>query len=103
MNDLKAHFNKSQQFLKLGDKEKFVGSYISWEAVTTRFGKKGYEFTFEREDGSRVKWTTSNSQAILQISDLIDKGMKKGDPISIYREGTDKLDTKYTIQQEVPF
>lgn len=103
MSDLGEHFNKSQKYLKLGDKETFVGSYINWEAITTRFGKGGYRFTFEREDGNRVQWDTSNSGAVRQISDLIDKGLKKGMPIEIRREGIEKDDTKYFIKEGVPF
>ena len=102
-NSLKAHFNKSQKYLKLGDKEAFIGLYIGWEAIQTKFGKPGYRFTLEREDGSRLTWDTSNTKAIRQLSDLLDQGMKKGDPIKIFREGIDKEDTRYTITQETPF
>jgi len=100
---LREHFNKSQQYLKLGDGESIKLIYVSWEAVMTKFGKKGYEFTFEREDGSRVKWTTSNSRAIMQISDILDKGMKRGGVIEISRKGVDKTDTEYTITEGIPF
>lgn len=102
-NDLRSHFNKNQQFLKLGDDETFKGLYIGWEAITTKFGKKGYEFTLEREDGSRVKWTTSNSKVVLQFSDLIDKGLKKGMSIEIHRKGIEKDDTTYTVKEVLPF
>ena len=102
MSDLRDHWNKSQAYLKLDDKETFEGFYISWESILTKFGKKGYRFTFERQDGSRVQWDTSNSKAVIQISDLLDEGMKKGSPIKIYREGIEKDNTKYTITSE-PF
>ena len=100
---LREHFNKSQAYLKLGDKEKFDGAFISWEAVKTKFGKNGYGFTLERDDGSRIKWTTSNSQAVNQFADLIDKGLKKGSLVTIIREGLDKTDTRYTITERTPF
>lgn len=103
MSELGEHFKKSQKFLKLGDGETVKLSYVSWEAVTTKFGKKGYEFTFEREDGSRVQWTTSNSQAIMQISKLLDDGLKRGGIIQINRKGVDKDDTVYTISEALPF
>lgn len=101
---LREHFNKSQTFLKLGDKEHFEGRYVSWEPILiAKYNKKGYRFVLEREDGSRVSWDTANARVVLQFSDLIDKGLKKGDPIKIYREGTEKDNTKYTITAEVPF
>lgn len=103
MSELGDHFKKSQQYLKLGDGETVKLVYVSWEAITTKFGKKGYEFTFEREDGSRVKWTTSNSNAIMQVSNLIDGGLKRGGIIEIHRKGIDKTDTKYTITEGLPF
>jgi uncharacterized protein YajQ (UPF0234 family) len=103
MSDLREHFNKSQQYLKLVDGETVKLYYVSWEAITTKFGKKGYEFTFEREDGNRIKWTTSNSQAVLQLSDLLDAGLKRGGVVEIKRTGSDKTDTRYTITQGVPF
>ena len=103
MESLKEHFNKSQKYLKLGDKESFVGLYISWEAIQTKYGKPGYKFTFERQDGSRLEWTTSNMRAVQQLGDLIEAGLKKGDPIKIYREEVEKEDTKYTITAELPF
>ncbi len=99
---LGEHFKKSQKYLSLGDGEIFQGSYVSWAPITTKWGKPGYLFTFERGDGSRVEWTTGNTKAIRQISDLLDKGMKKGDPIQIKREGTEKDDTKYIIS-DLPF
>jgi hypothetical protein len=103
MESLKDHFNKSQKYLKLGDKDTFKGLYVSWEPIQTKYGKPGYKFTFEREDGSRLEWTTSNMSAVQQIADLIEAGLKKGDPIKIYREGVEKTDTKYTITAELPF
>ena len=103
MNELREHFNKSQQYLKIGDGEAVKLFYVGWEAVTTKFGKKGYEFTFEREDSSRVKWTTSNSSVVNQISDLLDKGLKKGSCIEIKRTGLEKDNTKYTIGEALPF
>lgn len=103
MESLREHFNKSQMYLKLGDKETFKGSFVSWEPIVTKFGKKGYRFQLEREDGSRVLWDTSNSKAVLQWINLFDKGLKKGDAINIYREGTEKDNTNYTITSEVPF
>jgi len=103
MNDLRDHFNKSQLYLKLGDRETFKGFYVGWEAITTKFGKKGYRFTLEREDGSRVQWDTSNGKVINQISKLLDEGLKKGSRIEIYREGVTKDDTTYKITEGVPF
>ena len=103
MSDLGDHVKRSQQYMKLGDKETFKGFYISWEAIKTKFGKNGYRFTLEREDGSRLFWETGNIQAVQQISDCIDAGMKKGDPITIQRFGLEKDDTKYKITSEVPF
>lgn len=103
MSDLGKHFNKSQGYLKLGDKETFEGLYIGWEAIKTKFGKNGYRITLERDDGSRVSWDTGNGRAILQLDSLIDKGLKKGSPITILREGTEKDNTKYTISEGVPF
>lgn len=100
---LREHFNKSQAYLKLGDKEKFEGSYIGWEAITTKFGKKGYRISLERDDGSRLTWDTSNTKAVTQLADLLDKGFKKGSLISIYREGVEKDDTRYTITERTPF
>ena len=104
MNEsLKQHFNKSQAYLKLDDKEEFKGLYISWEAIQTKFGKKGYRFMLEREDGSRVQWDTSNGKAVLQLANLLEKGLKKGDPIVIRREGVTKDDTEYFITEGLPF
>ena len=106
METLRTHFNKNQSYLKLGDNETFQGAYVSWEAMNINFKgtiKKGYRFTLEREDGTRISWDTSNSQAILQFADLMDQGLKKGDPIKIVREGVDKTNTRYTITKELPF
>lgn len=100
---LREHFNKSQPYLRLGDKETFQGLFISWEPIMTKFGKKAYRFTLEREDGSRVQWDTGNTRAIIQFADLMEKGLKKGDHVKIYREGTEKDNTKYTITDEIPF
>jgi hypothetical protein len=100
---LSEHFKKSQKYLSLGDNETFKGLYINWDPITTKWGKPGYKFTFEREDGSRLEWTTGNSRAIRQMSDLIDKGLKKGDPVLIKREGTTKENTVYTVEATVPF
>lgn len=103
MDSLKAHFNKSLGYLKLGDKESFVGNFISWEPIVTKFGKKAYRFNLERSDGSRVSWDTGNSRAILQFAELIEKGLKKDGTIKIYREGLDKDNTRYTITEQPPF
>ena len=103
MESLREHFQKLQGFLKLGDKETFNGIYVAWEPIKTRFGKNGYRFTLERADGSRLFWDTSNSKAVRQISDLLDKGMTRGTPIKIYREGIEKENTKYVIEEGLPF
>lgn len=100
---LREYINKNNQYLKLGDGETIKCFYVNWEAVTTKFGKKGFEFTFEREDGSRFKWTTSNMGAVNQISDLLDKGLKKGGCVEIKRVGLEKTDTKYFITEALPF
>jgi hypothetical protein len=103
MSDLGEHFAKSQKYLKLGDNETFKGLYIKWEAITTKFGKAGYRFTLEREDGSRVEWETGNAKAVQQFSDLLDDGLVKGMPIEITRHGIDKTDTRYDIKQGLLF
>ena len=103
MESLKGHYSKSLNYLKLGDKEDFIGLFISWEPILTKFGKKGYRFTLEREDGSRLSWDTGNGKAIGQIADLIDKGLEKGDKIKIHREGIEKDNTVYTITEETKF
>ncbi len=99
-DDLMDHFNKSQTYLKLGDKDTFKGVYVSWEAINMSFKgqiKKGYRFVLEREDGSRLNWDTGNGNAITQIGVLIRQGMKRGDPITIHREGSEKENTRYTV------
>lgn len=102
-NALREEWNKQQKYLKLNDNEKFNGTFVKWEKITTKFGKLGFRFTLERQDGSRVDWDTSNGSVIGQISDLIDKGLVKGSPIQIVRHGVTKDDTTYQITEEVPF
>ena len=96
--DLKKHFQDSQDYLKLGDKEKFEGVYIGWESITTKFGRKGYRFTLERSSGKRITWDTSNTKAVAQMIDF-----DKGDGIEIVRNGVEKDNTVYTITKKVPF
>lgn len=104
MNEsLRDHFNKSQKYLKIRGGETFKGFYVGWEPITNSFGSKAYRFTFEREDGTRVQWDCGNSKAILQISDMLDKGFKRGGVIEIHREGNDKEDTRYEIKEGVSF
>jgi hypothetical protein len=103
MSDLLDHFNKSQPYLRLGDNDTFNGLYISWEPIKTKFGKNGYRFILEREDGSRLSWDCGNMDAIKQFGALIRGGMKKGDLVKILRQGTEKDDTKYTITAGIPF
>lgn len=103
MNDLKAHLLKSQKYLKLGDKESFIGNYVTWEHITNSFGSKAYRVTLEREDGSRLHWDCTSTKAMTQLSDLLDKGLVRGDLIKIYREGLGKDATKYTITEEIKF
>lgn len=97
VNSLKDWADKQSPFIKLSDGEVFVGQYMGWEEMPSRFDvkKKTIKYTFLNDDGEEKSFENGSTNTAYQFHDI-----KEGARVEILRVG-DGQKTKYYVKEVV--